>query len=133
MTEPTNLILLGFFIFYYGIGLTGYGIDDDTYLMIKAGQDLLLNGHYFPSRPPGYFIPENVIGATSIVGGFLLSNLISAALGTCTYILFWNIIKKIFKPFESILLVLIIGIPIPSLSLHLLLRSTITTVCFLFL
>lgn len=110
VTEPTKLIFLGFFTLYYGIGLTGYGIDDDTYLMIKTGQELLLNGKYFPSRPPGYFIPEIVIGATSIIGGFYLTNLISAILGTCTLYLFWKIINNILKPFESILLVTIIGI-----------------------
>jgi hypothetical protein len=38
----------------------GYGSDADAWRVVLAGQHLLQTGHYLPSRPPGYPLPEYV-------------------------------------------------------------------------
>lgn len=38
----------------------GYGSDADAWRVVLAGQHLLETGHYLPSRPPGYPLPEYV-------------------------------------------------------------------------
>jgi hypothetical protein len=56
----------------------GYGSDADAWRAIQAGQHLLDTGHYLPSRPPGYPLPEYVLAlllqcriATPWVVGFI--------------------------------------------------------------
>jgi len=97
-------------VFYYLIGLSGYGCRNDIYMMIRAGQNLILKGIYFPSRQPGYLIPEIVIGWSSLLGGHYLSNLISALLGAGTIYLFWCLLKKKFSAFAAVLITLIVGL-----------------------
>lgn len=109
-TTKPGFIFPAFFVLYYAIGLTGYGTDNDTYAMLRAGQDLLTEGHYYPSRLPGYFFPEMVVGAASLIGEFYLTNLISALLGSGALLLFYNFISKFFNPSESLLITAIAGI-----------------------
>jgi hypothetical protein len=70
--NPCWVVFFVLFVLYCLFGLNGYGNDIDTYLMKESGQNLLLHGKYFPSRVPGYPIPEITIGATSLIGGFYL-------------------------------------------------------------
>ena len=72
-----GLGVIALFGLYYTIGLFGYGNDVDTYAMIRQGQQLVSTYHYYPSRPPGYFVPELIMGFTSIIGGHFLTNLLS--------------------------------------------------------
>ena len=98
------------FIFYCLIGLSGYGYREDIYYMIHTGRNFILNGVYFPSRQPGYLIPEIAIGWFSLVGGFYLSNFISSLLGAGTLYLFWNMLKEKFSASIAFLTILIIGL-----------------------
>ncbi len=104
------IIFSGIFACYYLIGLSGYGTDEDTFGMIRSGQQLLVYGHYRPSRVPSYLIPEVLIGFTSLVGSFYLSNLISAVLGIFTLYLFFHLLKNIFSFTEALLVTLVVGL-----------------------
>lgn len=75
------------------MGFSGYGNDIDTYFMISSGHGALLKGVYHYSRPPGYFVPELIIGGASLLGGYLFTNLISSLLGTASLYLFWRLLK----------------------------------------
>ena len=102
-------ILFLFFIFYSTLSFFGYGNDNDTYGMLKAGQNLLLNFQYIPSRFQGSLIPELIMSAASLVGGYYLSNFISVALGLGTLYIFYFFICKIFSNTEATLITLIVG------------------------
>ncbi len=101
-TAPAIIFVI-FFIMYTILGFSGYGNDYDTYGMLKSGRTLLFDGTYHYSRTPGYFIPEFVIGIISLIGGHVLSNLISSLLGTASLMLFWRLLKRI--PYINALLV----------------------------
>ena len=75
------IVLLGF---YFIISLMGYGTDNDTYRMIRSGQNFWLNDIYNASRFQGSLIPELIIGALSILGGSIFSNAISVILSILT-------------------------------------------------
>ena len=101
---------IALFGFYYIIGLFGYGNDVDTYAMIRQGQELLSSYKYYPSRPPGYFVPEVIIGFTSMVGGHYLTNLLSALMGATSIYIFYKFIKRYFDGKISMLISLIVGL-----------------------
>ena len=87
-------ICFSFFFIYCFFGIFGFGNDVDTYLMLRAGQDLILNFEYYPSRFQGALIPEIIIGALSIIGNYYLSNFFSALLGSLTLYYFYKILKN---------------------------------------
>lgn len=58
----------------------GYSHDRDAYLMLGAWQRMLAEGHYVPSRFPGYIVAEFVLGIAASIGGALASNAIVALL-----------------------------------------------------
>jgi len=107
--NPALLLLLLFFV-YAGVGLSGYGNDCDTYLMLKTGADLFEDGIYKYSRPPGNLIPELAISAAAILGGHVLSNLLSAILGTLSLYLFWLLCRNIFSGRIALLICALIGV-----------------------
>jgi hypothetical protein len=104
------VVLTSLFVTYLVVGLSGYGGDSDTYHLIRSGQTLLLRGEYSPSRAPGYFVAEVVIGAASLLGGFHLCNLISSLLGVLTLFVFWRLLTLRFSPDDSILMTIIVGL-----------------------
>jgi len=98
------------FAFYYLLGLSGYGSYCNTYMMLRAGRNLILHGIYFPSRQPGYLIPEIVIGWSSLIGAYYLSNLISALFGAGAVYIFWRILREKFSASTALLIALIAGL-----------------------
>lgn len=60
---------------------TGFGADNDTYLMLGSWDRLIHHGTYLPSRFQGSPLAEVSIGALSEVGGHWLSAVMSIALG----------------------------------------------------
>lgn len=109
-SPPILLILLALFVVYAVLGCFGYGNDYDTYAMIKSGRDLFRTGHYHYSRGPGNFVPELIIGGVSLIGGYVLTNLISALLGAGTLYLFWKLLIQKLPEKESLLIVLLLGL-----------------------
>ena len=109
ITKPIILVLSLLFLIYIMVGFFGYGNDNDTYYMLNTGRNMWLNGSYQYSRPPGYFIPEMIIGGASLIGGYLLTNLLTAILGTATLFIFWQLLKKVFSDSDALLIVLIVG------------------------
>jgi hypothetical protein len=85
---------MGLFALYALAGLRGYGTDRDTYGMIRTGRELLLDGVYNPSRFQGSLVAETVIGAASLAGGHVLSNAVSALLGTLALVLFHALLRE---------------------------------------
>ena len=51
---------------------SGYGADNDTWLMLGTWDVLVDEHRYVPSRPPGYLLPRSSIGAAADVGGHWL-------------------------------------------------------------
>ena len=98
------------FIVYGVVGLFGFGTDSDTYLMLRAGQKALMKGVYHYSRPPGYLIPEVIIGAASLIGGHLLTNAISTCLAVASLYLARRMLNKIFSDAEALLIISVIGL-----------------------
>lgn len=98
------------FVIYLVLGWTGYGTDYDTYAMIRSGRDFWLNGFYHYSRGPGNLLPELVIGGASIIGGFYLTNLISALLGIGTLYLMHQLLCKVFTGEQSIFITLMVAL-----------------------
>lgn len=103
-------LIFALFILYSVIGCFGYGNDCDTYLMLVSGRKLLLEGIYQYSRPPGYLIPEIVIGGVSLIGGHVLTNLISASLGAASLYLFWRLLSQRFSSAISLWMTAIVGV-----------------------
>lgn len=108
--KPILIVLFSLFIIYIILGIFGYGTDCDTYLMLKSGRNMWLYGNYDYSRGPGNFLPEMIIGGASLIGGSLLTNLISAILGTATLYIFWQLLKNVFSDSNALLITLIIGL-----------------------
>lgn len=106
----THIIFIMFLIGYTILGFFGYGNDGDTYLMLQSGHKFLIDGVYQYSRPPGYFVPEIVIGASSVIGGHILSNFISSILGVASLYFFLHLLKKYFSNKNATLIVIIVGL-----------------------
>ncbi len=109
--EYTNVYLvLGLIFFSYGIySLNGYGNHDDIYRMLTTWRTLIVDHYYLPSRYQGYLVPEIIIGLSSQLGGFHLSNLVSAALSVSSLLIFYLLLIRIISPLTSILAVVAVG------------------------
>ena len=93
------------------IYVAGYGADNDTWLMLGTWDVLVDEHRYVPSRPPGYLLPELVIGATADVGGHWLSNLVSILLGTTTVVLLYGLLRRrTADPATALLLVAVLAV-----------------------
>jgi hypothetical protein len=107
--NPPLLLFIALFLLYIVIGSSGYGNDWDTYGLISAGRNLVLGGDYYPSRAPGYFIPELVIGGSSLVGNYYLTNTLSALLATFSLVFFWRLLSLVFAEDDTRLLTLLVA------------------------
>jgi len=106
---PVSPFFALIFIIYGILGCFGYGSDNDTYGMLHSGQRALLDGVYQYSRPPGYLIPELFIGGASLLGSYLLTNLISALFATASLYLFWRLLSNHFTNTDATLIVAAVG------------------------
>lgn len=103
-------IFLGLLGVGYGVlTLNGYGNHDDIYRMIGTWRTLLSEQRYEPSRFQGYLVPEIVIGLSSQLGDFYLSNLVSACLGIASLWLFYQLLHHVIPPFPAALAALAVG------------------------
>jgi len=107
---PVIAWLCGLFLLYCALGAFGYGNDCDTYLMMSSGRNFWTYGVYEYSRPPSYLIPELLIGGASSLGGFWLSNMISALLATACLYLLWRLLDSVFSARIRMLVVLAVGL-----------------------
>ncbi|MBF0160782.1 MAG: hypothetical protein HQL88_00705, partial [Magnetococcales bacterium] len=110
LRRPITLLLGFFFLLYAGMGLFGYGNDNDTYGMLRSGHALFFEGIYRYSRAPGYLIPEMVVGGAALLGGYFLANLISAVLGTASLFFFWRLLRAGFDEWTALLITAIVGL-----------------------
>ncbi len=77
--------------------------------MINSGRNLLHGGEYFPSRMPGYLIPEIIIGGLSLAGGFYLTNACSALLATLSMMYFWRLLSEYYGESDTRFLTLMVA------------------------
>jgi hypothetical protein len=102
--------LLGLlFAGYVVLTFHGYGNHDDIYRMIGTWRSLWSEHRYVPSRFQGYLIPELVIGASSQLGGYHLSNLVSAALAIGSLFCFYQLLCPITTPLIALLATAAVG------------------------
>jgi hypothetical protein len=103
-SEQINIyLILGLLILCYGIfGLNGYGNIDSTYGLLNSWRWLIDHHRYVPSRFQGYLIPEIVVGFSSQIGSFYLSNFISSILSVSTLFTFYLLLRKITLPLIAI-------------------------------
>jgi hypothetical protein len=94
---------------YICLTWNGYGNHDDIYRMIGTWRTLLSEQRYQPSRFQGNLIPEVVIGFTSQLGDFYLSNLVSAVLAIASLWLFYQLLTPAIAPLPAALGALVIG------------------------
>jgi hypothetical protein len=83
----------------------GYGADNDTWRMLGTWDALVERHRYVPSRPPGYAVPEVVIGASSEIAGSWTSNLVSVLLGAATLVLLHGLLRRRTTATGALLLV----------------------------
>ena len=88
----------------------GYGADNDTWLMLGTWDVLVDEQRYVPSRPPGYLLPEVVIGATADIGGHWLSNLVSVLLAAATLAALRLVRRRTGETTSAALLVAVLGL-----------------------
>jgi hypothetical protein len=110
-SEQINIyLILGLLLLCYGIfGLNGYGNIDSTYGLLNSWRWLIDHHRYVPSRFQGYLIPEIVVGFSSQIGSFYLSNFISSILSVSTLFTFYLLLRKITLPLIAILAIIAIG------------------------
>jgi len=77
--------------------------------MIRSGIQLINDYDYLPSRPPGYLVPELVIGIASLIGGHWLANAVSALLAVTSLFLFYHLLKVIIPESSLTMLVLCVA------------------------
>ncbi len=73
---------------------TGFGADNDTYLMLGTWDRLIHHGTYSPSRFQGSPLAELSIGALSEVGGHWLSAAMSIALAALAVLSLFDLAKR---------------------------------------
>lgn len=103
-------LVLGTLFLGYGIfALNGYGNDNDTYGMLNTWRTLVNYHYYVPSRFQGNLIPELVIGLSSQIGGYYLTNIVSATLSVASLFIFYSLVIKTTSSLLAILAVVAIG------------------------
>lgn len=109
-TITRTLPFLALFAIYGICSLFGYGNDGDTYAMLRTWKTLVTEFRYIPSRWQGYLVPELIIGLSSQIGGFYLSNLMSASASVAALGLLHKLLKTRLCHRTSILLIMGIGL-----------------------
>ncbi|MDX2231923.1 MAG: hypothetical protein NW220_19975 [Leptolyngbyaceae cyanobacterium bins.349] len=111
MASPYWIYLfLGVLAIGYGcLTLNGYGNHDDIYRMIGTWRTLLSEQRYAPSRFQGYLVPELLIGLSSQVGDFYLSNLVSTGLAIASLLIFYRLLIRIVLPLPAALAAFAVG------------------------
>lgn len=94
---------------YILLTLNGYGNHDDIYRMISTWRILLSEQRYEPSRFQGYLVPEMVIGLSSHLGDFYLSNIVSVTLAIASLGIFYCLLIRLVSPLLSALAAAAIG------------------------
>lgn len=94
---------------YILLTLNGYGNHDDIYRMMSTWRILLSEQRYEPSRFQGYLVPEMIIGLSSHLGDFYLSNLVSATLAIASLGIFYWLLIHLTSPLLAALAAAAVG------------------------
>jgi hypothetical protein len=107
---PFWACLAALFVLYAACGMTGYGTDNDIYEMMRAGTEFFRDGRYWPSRSPGYPLPEMVVSAAAQAGGYVFSNAISVLLGCLALACFYRLLRDAFGRRNALLSMVAVGV-----------------------
>lgn len=89
---------------------SGYGADNDTFLMLGTWDILKAEGKYVPSRYQGYPLAEVGVGLGSAVGGHWIAGLISIALGaTCLACIYLLAARRLPSRSDAALMTAVLG------------------------
>lgn len=103
-------LFLGLLCIVYGLlTLNGYGNHDDIYRMIGTWRTLVSEQRYVPSRFQGYLVPEIIIGLSSQLGDFYLSNLVSAGLAIASLFISYRLLVRVVPPLVAALAAFAVG------------------------
>jgi hypothetical protein len=108
-----DLALVGLLLaLYVPLLFFGYGSDNDTYLVLDRGRQLLHDHTYQPSRNPGYFLYEGATGLLSAVGGSVLCNAATLAAAAASLLCFLRICRRLDVPRHHLLGLLLVIHPV---------------------
>jgi hypothetical protein len=108
-----DLALVGLLlVLYVPLLFFGYGSDNDTYLVLDSGRQLLRDHTYQPSRNPGYFLYEAVTGLLSGAGGSVLCNAATVAAAVASLLCFLRICRRLDVPRPHLLALLLVIHPV---------------------
>lgn len=96
---------------------SGYGADNDTWLILGTWDVIVEQGRYVPSRFQGYPLPELLIGASSDLGGHWLAGGLSAVFGLAAAVLVHQLAAQRGATRQDALLVTAILVVTPSFVL----------------
>ena len=99
-------------LLYAPLIFLGYGADNDTYLVLDSGRELLERHTYTPSRNPGYFLFESAVGVLSRVGGSVLCNAVTLAAAAAAVLCFLGICRGLRVPRPRLLAALLVVHPV---------------------
>ncbi len=101
--SPRALFLVGVALLYAPWLFLGYGADDDAYRIIRTGRVLLEEGTYVGSRNPGYLVPELGTMVLNALGGSVLANAGTLALGLIALGAFLSLAERLAVPHRFLL------------------------------
>ena len=112
-SRRADLLLVALMLaLYTPLIFLGYGSDEDTYLVLDSGRELIDHQTYRPSRNPGYLLFESMTGVLARVGGSVLCNAATLAAGTAAVLWFLGVCRELEVPRRHLLGVLFILHPV---------------------
>ena len=106
------LLVAAMVLLYLPLIFVGYGLDNDTFLVLDSGRSIVERRTYVPSRPPGYALYETAVGVLDKLGGHVLSNAVTLAFGAVCVSCFLQICRHLGVPRPSLLACLLIVHPV---------------------
>jgi len=99
-------------IIYIPFIFLGYGSDNDTFRILKAGDNFFQTFTYIPSRIPGCFIYEIFVYLIRHLGGFYLSNAMTIAIACLGVFSFYSLCFRFEIPHKELLTLIFIFHPL---------------------
>jgi hypothetical protein len=106
------LLLAAMVLLYLPLVFIGYGTDNDTFLVLDSGRQLINEHTYVPSRNPGYLLYEAAVGVLDRVGGPVLSNAATLASAAAALWCFLQICRHLDVPRPHLLGMLLVIHPV---------------------
>lgn len=115
--SPTGAVIIGGLAFLLRIPfcLAGPGFDGDSYLSLIMAMRTRASGDYFPSRGPGYIIPDHITQLLAPYGWVYL-NLLNSFISALTVPVFAAILRATEARYRQLLIWLYALLPYPLVA-----------------